>query len=137
MAGEVTCPSCRLAILLPGEEHCPRCGTVLPATPPPGPSACPGCGRPAEPRWRFCPHCNEPLGLPRPPLGPRGRAAVLAAALLTLAAVNTAFLLSLLPWASTKVWRAGVFVLALADLGIGGAFWVYYRSLQSPGPRPG
>ncbi len=88
MQDTISCPSCHVRLRLPPEPPpagmtCPRCLAGVPyptitsiqATPSeparpaapeppaasPGPSRCPSCGRPTEPQWLFCPHCEEPL----------------------------------------------------------------------------
>jgi hypothetical protein len=76
-----TCPRCLAIVPLPGIEPgppSPAAGGAIqtrpidpPAAPIPppeavspartGPSHCPSCGKPVEPVWVFCPHCEERL----------------------------------------------------------------------------
>jgi hypothetical protein len=92
MAEPIRCSNCQTPIRVPADFHlawltCPQCRAVVPnpeaqsvrpdpprpaavtapAAPVPSPkqaSACPHCGKPAQPEWLFCPHCEEPLRSP-------------------------------------------------------------------------
>jgi hypothetical protein len=99
----------------------------------PAPETCPHCGRAVESVWLFCPDCEGPLRGPQPLLGPRGRALLVLIALALVAVLNGVFFLALAPFAHQRGWVFGVCVLALGDFGLAAAFWVYYRSMQTPG----
>jgi hypothetical protein len=102
-------------------------------TPPRAPAAsCPYCDQPVEPAAPACPSCGEELRPPRRGIGALGAWAVALAALLTLAFVDTLWLLAV-PAVGQKALPLTVVVLGLTDLGLAGAFFVFYKSLRKRG----